>query len=121
MVEKLEEVSPGVYRTTEPLPVYGNWKTTIRLHKGSAVQGLAVYFPEDKAIPVKGVPAEPSFTRSFERDKELLQREQKSDVPGALVLLAYLTVLLIGIALYASMGWGLALLQRRLGAAAARA
>ena len=121
VVDKLEEVSPGVYRTTEPLPVYGNWKTTIRLHKGSAVQGLAVYFPEDKAIPVKGVPAEPSFTRSFERDKELLQREQKSDVPGALVLLAYLTVLLIGLALYASMGWGLALLQRRLGAAAARA
>ena len=74
-----------------------------------------VYFPEDKAIPVKGVPAEPSFTREFKRDKELLQREQKSDVPGALVLLAYLTVLLIGVALYASMGWGLALLQRRLG------
>jgi hypothetical protein len=121
VVEKLEEVSPGVYRTPVPLPVYGNWKTTIRLHKGNAVQGLAVYFPEDEAIPVKGVPAEPSFTRSFERDKELLQREQKSDVPGALVLLAYLTVLLIGIALYASMGWGLALLQRRLGAAAARA
>ena len=67
------------------------------------------------------MPAEPSFTRTFERDKELLQREQKSDVPGALVLLAYVTVLLIGIALYASMGWGLALLQRRLGAAAARA
>ena len=121
VVEKLEEVSPGVYRTTEPLPVYGNWKTTLRLHQGSAVQGMPVYFPEDKAIPVKGVPAEPSFTREFKRDKELLQREQKSDVPGALVLLAYLTVLFIGVALYASMGWGLALLQRRLGAAAARA
>ena len=115
MVEKLEEVSPGVYRTTAPLPVYGNWKTTLRLHQGSAVQGLPVYFPEDKAIPVKGVPAEPSFTREFKRDKQLLQREQKSDVPGALVLLAYLTVLVIGIALYASMGWGLAVLQRRLG------
>ncbi len=121
VVEKLEEVSPGVYRTTEPLPVYGNWKTTIRLHKGSAVQGLAVFFPEDEAIPVKEIPAEPSFTREFERDKELLQREQKSDVPGALVLLAYVTILLIGIGLYASMGWGLALLQRRLGARAARA
>ena len=66
VVEKLEEVSPGVYRTTEPLPVYGNWKTTIRLHQGNAVQGLAVYFPEDKAIPVKGVPAEPSFTRELQ-------------------------------------------------------
>ena len=119
VVEKLERVSRGVYRTTEPLPVYGNWKTTIRLQKGTAVQGLAVYFPEDKAIPVKAVPAEPSFTRAFTRDKKLLQREQKSDVPGALVVLAYLTVLLIGVALYASMGWGLALLQRKLGARAA--
>ncbi|MEA2133028.1 MAG: hypothetical protein QOC68_937 [Solirubrobacteraceae bacterium] len=113
-VEKLEKVSPGVYRTTKPLPVYGNWKTTIRLQKGTAVQGLPIYFPADKAIPVKGVPAQPSFTRSFKRDKQLLQREQKSNVPGALVLLAYLTVLLIGIALYASMGWGLALLQAKL-------
>jgi len=120
VVEKLEEVSPGVYRTTEPLPVYGNWKTTIRLHKRRAVQGLPVFFPEDEAIPVKEIPADPSFTRTFQRDVKLLQREQKSDVPGALVLLAYLTVLLIGIALYASMGWGLAMLQRRLGAAAAR-
>jgi hypothetical protein len=119
-VEKLQKVSPGVDRTTQPLLVYGNWKTTIRLHKGTAVQGLAVYFPEDKAIPVKGVPAEPTFTRSFKRDKQLLQREQKSDVPGAPVLIAYLTVLLIAIGLYGSMGWGLALLQRRLGARAAR-
>lgn len=114
-VEKLQKVSPGVYRTVKPMPVYGNRKTTLRLHTGTAVQGLAVYFPEDKAIPVKSVPADPSFTRSFKRNNQLLQREQKSDVPGALVLLAYLTVLVIGIALYASMGWGLALLQRRLG------
>jgi hypothetical protein len=120
-VAKLEKVSPGVWRTKEPLPVYGDWKTTIRLQKGTAVQGLAIYFPEDKAIPVKGVPAEPSFTRSFERDKKLLQREQKADVPGGLVLIAYLTVLIIGIGLYGSMGWGLAILQRRLGLGATAA
>ena len=93
-------------------------ETTLRLHKGTAVQGLAIYFPEDKAIPVKALPAEPTFTRTFTRDKKLLQREQKPDVPGALALLAYLTVLLIGVTLYASMGWGLALLQRKLGARA---
>ena len=65
---------------TEPMPVHGDWKTTLRLHSGSAVQGLAVYFPEDKAIPVKAVPAEPQFTREFQRDKKLLQREQKPGV-----------------------------------------
>jgi hypothetical protein len=118
VVAPLKKVSPGVWRTTAPLPVYGNWKTTIRLHKGTAVQGLAVYFPADSAIPVKGVPAERSFTRPFKRDKKLLQREQKPNVPGVLVLIAYLTVLLIAIGLYGSMGWGLALLQRKLGARA---
>lgn len=35
---------------------------------------------------------------------------------GALVLIAYLTVLLIGLGLYGSMCWGLALLQRKLSA-----
>ena len=79
-VAPMEEVSPGVWRSTEPLPVHGDWKSTLRLHKGFAVQGLAIYFPEDKAIPVKAVPAEPQFTREFQRDKKLLQREQKPGV-----------------------------------------
>ena len=99
-VAPLEEVSPGVYRSTEPVPVYGDWKSTLRLHEGFAIQGLALYFPEDKAIPVKGVPAEPAFTRSFKRDKELLQREQKPGVSGVLVLGAYLIVLLIFLGLF---------------------
>ena len=60
-VAPMEEVSPGTWRSTEPLPVYGDWKSTLRLHKGFAIQGLAVYFPEDKAIPVKAVPAEPQL------------------------------------------------------------
>ena len=114
VVAQLEEASGGVWRTTKPIPVYGNWKSSIRLHEGSAVQGLAVFFPADEAIPVKGIPAERTFTREFVLDKELLQREQKPDVPGALTLFAYLTVLLIGLGLYGSMGVGLSRLQRAL-------
>jgi hypothetical protein len=123
VVAPLEEVAPGVYETTEPLPVHGNWKSTIRLHQGTAVQGLAVYFPPDEAIPVEGIPAEATFTRDFVRDVDLLQREKKPGVSGALVAFAYITVLIIGLGLYASMGWGLRLLQRRLAAkpSAARA
>jgi hypothetical protein len=119
-VAPMEEVSPGVWRSTEPVPVYGNWKTTLRLHKGFAVQGLAIYFPADKAIPVGAVPAEPRFMREFQRDKKLLQREQKSGVSPALSVVAYLIVLLIFIGLYGSMGWGLALLQQRLATRAVR-
>jgi hypothetical protein len=115
-VAPMEETSPGVWRSTEPVPVYGDWKTTLRLHKGFAVQGLAVYFPEDKAIPVEAVPAEAKFTREFQRDKKLLQREQKSGVSPLLSVAAYIIVLLIFLGLYGSMGWGLALQQKRLGA-----
>jgi hypothetical protein len=119
-VAPMEEVSPGTWRSTEPLPVYGDWKSTVRLHKGIAIQGLAIYFPEDKAIPVKAVPAEPSFTREFQRDKKLLQREQKAGVSPLLSVVAYLIVLVIFLGLYGSMGWGLALLQQRLGTRALR-
>jgi hypothetical protein len=119
-VAPMDEVSPGVWRSTEPVPVYGNWKTTLRLHKGFAIQGLAIYFPEDRAIPVGAVPAEPRFTREFRRDKQLLQREQKSGVSPRLSAGAYLVVLLIFVGLYGSMGWGLALLQQRLATRAVR-
>jgi hypothetical protein len=119
-VAPLEEVSPGVWRSSEPVPVHGDWKTTVRLHKGFAIQGLAIYFPEDKAIPVGAVPAEPRFTREFQRDKKLLQREQKAGVSPALSVVAYAIVLLIFLDLYGSMGWGLALLQQRLATRAVR-
>jgi hypothetical protein len=112
VVSKLEEVSPGVWRSQEPLPVHGTWKSTLRLHRGNEVMGSAVYFPEDKAIPVKGVPATASFTRPFIDDKELLQREQKPDASGALVLVGYLIVLLIAIVLIGSIVAGLARLER---------
>jgi hypothetical protein len=120
VVSKLVKIGPGTYRNTEPLPVHGNWKTTLRLHKGFGVAGLPVYFPADPAIPVKGTPAPKQFTRSFKRDKKNLQREQKAGVPGFLTAAAYLVVLVIFLFLYGSMGWGLALLQQRLGTRAVR-
>jgi hypothetical protein len=114
VVAPMKKAGPGVWVTAKPIPVYGTWKSTLRLHKGRAVQGLAVFMPKDEAIPVKAIPADSNFTRSFQRDKKLLQREQKGDVPGFLTVFAYLTVLIIGLGLYASMGWGLARLQKSL-------
>jgi hypothetical protein len=120
VVAPLEERSPGVYRTTEPLPVYGTWKASIRLHQGTAIQGLPVYFPRDEAIPVREIPARLRFTREFVPDKELLRREEKGDVPGGLAAFANVTVLLIGLGLYGSMGWGLRRLQLALVPSSAR-
>ena len=51
---------------------------------------------------------------------QLLQRQQKPGVSGIVTAGAYLVVLLIFVFLYGSMGWGLALLQQRLGTRAVR-
>ena len=112
VVSDLREVSPGVYRTTEPMPVWGNWKTTLRLHKGDVVAGLPVFLPEDTAIPAKEVPAEAQMTRDFVLDKENLQREAKKGVPGFLTTAAYLIVLLIAIGITAGLAIGLQRMDR---------
>jgi hypothetical protein len=113
VVEELREVGPGEYRSTTPIPVYGNWKVTLRLHKDRTVAGLPVFMPEDPAIPVKEIPARPQFERTFVLDKKNLLREQKKGVSGALTLIAYLVVLAIGLGLVASLAWGLARFARR--------
>ena len=103
--EPLEEVSPGVYRTTEPLPVSGTWKAMIRLHDGRSLTALPVFFPRDDAIPAPEIPATASFTRECVTDHELLQREQKDGVPSWLSAAAYGTVLSITLAFLARFAW----------------
>jgi hypothetical protein len=106
VVDPLKRVGPGVYRTTEPIPVYGNWKTMVRFHKGNSLTALPIYLPRDAAIPVGEVPAPAHFTRSFGSEHELLQREQKGGSP-LLVALAYTTVAAITLSLLTLLAWAL--------------
>jgi len=108
VVDHLRPVAPGVYRTSKPIPVWGpNWKTTLRLHTGREVLGIPVYMPADPAIPAKQIPAPPQFTRTFQQDKKVLQREQKPGVSGALTLGAYLVVLAVALVVLGLLTWGL--------------
>jgi hypothetical protein len=95
---QLERIGDGVYRTPEPLPVYGKWKSALRIENGHTLLGVPIYAPADAAIPAPGVAAPPSFTRPLENDRRLLQRERKRDVPGWLWLTASLTVLALALA-----------------------
>ncbi len=106
IVNRLKRIGPGVYRTTEPIPVDGSWKTMIRLHHGSSLTAIPVYLPDDPAIPVEGVPASRSFTREFVADHKLLQREQKT-AAGWLWAMAYAVVLGIAVSFLALLAWGL--------------
>ncbi len=107
VVDRLKPVAPGVYRTTRPIPVHGQWKALIRLHAGRSLLGVPLYLPADPAIPARGVPASATFTRPLVRDKKILQREAK---PGAigLTLAAYGVVLAITAALLGFIVWALA-------------
>jgi hypothetical protein len=105
VLNDLEQISPGVWRTTEPVPVYGTWKALIRLHRDNVLSGVPIYLPEDTAIPAPAVPAKGSFERPFVDETQILQREQKDDVPGYLVALAYTVVAAIVLGLIALLGW----------------
>jgi hypothetical protein len=108
VVDRLKSLGGGVYATTEPIPVHGDWKALIRVHYGRALIGAPIYLPDDPAIPVKGVPAKAQMARPFERDKKILQREQKQGVPMWLSTLAPLVVLALYLAFAAALAWGVA-------------
>jgi hypothetical protein len=110
VVDRLERAGAGVYRTTQPLPVYGQWKTLIRLENGRALRAVPVYLPADSAIPAPKVAARAHFDRSFVRDKKILQRES---VGGALWLTvpAYLLLLAIVAGWLAALTWGMRRLE----------
>jgi hypothetical protein len=98
--------SPGVYRSATPVPVYGKWKTLLRLATVGSLQAVPIYMPADPAIPAKGVQALPTFTRSFVADKKVLQREA---VGGPVVLerIAYALLGVIALIWIATMSFGL--------------
>jgi hypothetical protein len=113
VVDPLKPIGNGVYRIDKPIPVYDNWKVTLRLQKGRTVASVAIFLPKDSAVPVPEIPAKAHFTRSFVRDKKNLQREQKKDVPGFLSTAAYLIVLAIFLGLFGALAWGLARFAQR--------
>ncbi len=106
ITDRLKRVSQGVYRSTQPVPVYGEWKTMVRLHVGRSIAGLPIYAPLDRAIPAPGVAAPARFERDFLSDRQLLQRELKPQTDW-ITNTAYGTVLVIALGLLAMLAWGL--------------
>jgi hypothetical protein len=114
VVDRLQKVGQGLYRSTKDLPVSGDWKSTIRLHRGREIAGLPIYMPKDAAIPgAKEIPATPQFTRPFITDKKLLQREVKQDVAGWLWTAASMVVLFLYVVFLTANAWGVARVARR--------
>lgn len=105
-VDRLERTGPATYRTTEPMPLDGTWKTLVRIHDGRALAAVPVFLPEDAAIGAKELPAEPRFTRDVQGEQPILQRELKQDVPGWMWAAASSVVLACTLVLVLALGWG---------------
>ncbi len=107
-VDRLQRIGAGRYRTTKPVPVHGEWKAMLRLHTADGLAVMPIFLPEDSAIPAAEVPATAAFTREFQGEKQVLQREAKDDVAGWLQGAGYALVLAIAGGLLLALAWGLA-------------
>jgi hypothetical protein len=72
--QPMVRVADGTYVSRGPVPISGDWKTFVRLHRGNKMMALAVYMPGDPEIGAEPIPAGDRTDR-FVRDTELLMRE----------------------------------------------
>ena len=111
-ITQLREVAAGRYETERPVPVAGpDWKTTLRLAKGSNMAAIPVYLP---ASPESGRPAEALKVRdqAFGSETFLLQREATGGEPWVETL-AY-SILAGIVALWLALtAWSVKLTERR--------
>ena len=105
-VDTLENVGPGHYRSTTPLPVSGTWKTLLRVHDGRTLAAVPIYLAGDPGIGAEEVPAEAQFTRPLVSEITILQRERSPDIPQSLWLIGCLVVLFCTLAMISGIAWG---------------
>jgi hypothetical protein len=93
----MEEVEPGVWRSADPIPVEGLWKSLLRLHRnGTEMMAVPIWFPDDPSIGEPEIPAV-DRTADFASESQFLLRETEEG-NGWLspVVHAYLALVLIG-------------------------
>jgi DNA-binding transcriptional MerR regulator len=72
-VNHLVPAGDGSYRTTQPMPLSGTWKTLVRLQDGRVLTAVPIYLPADAAIgkpcndPISGGRDRPSPPRDPRR------------------------------------------------------
>ena len=106
MIDKLAKVGPGHYRSTQPVPVWGEWKTLLRVQDGRTMTAVPIWEPADAAIPAPEVPALASSTRPFVLEVTILQRERDQSAPAWLFTAGGIVVLIFTLMVIAALTWG---------------
>ena len=50
VVDRLQSLGDGIYRSTEPIPLHGTWKSGLRLQQGRARGAVPIRLPADDAL-----------------------------------------------------------------------
>ncbi|HET9888927.1 MAG TPA: hypothetical protein VFQ42_00355 [Mycobacterium sp.] len=106
VIDRLEKVGPGHYRSTQPVPVWGEWKTLLRVQDGRTMTAVPIWEPADAAIPAPEVPALASSTRPFVLEVTILQRERDQSAPAWLFTAGGIVVLFLTLMVIAGLTWG---------------
>jgi hypothetical protein len=113
-VTHLRRVGPGRYESDRAIPVGGNWKSMLRLARGSHLMGLAVYLPPSPQSGRPGVAVAPR-SAALTSDTFLLQREATGG-PAWLQTVAYAVLAVVVAVWLALVAWALGLAEPRDGA-----
>jgi hypothetical protein len=106
VIDRLNKVGPGHYRSTQPVPVWGSWKTLLRIQDGYTMTAVPIYEPADDAIPAPEVPALASSTRPFVQEVTILQRERDQNAPLWLFTAGSIVVLFLTLMVISALTWG---------------
>jgi hypothetical protein len=106
VIDRLETVGPGHYRSTQPIPVWGSWKTLLRVQDGTTMAAVPIYLPADGEIPAPEVPALATTARNFVDEVTILQRERYPTATRWLFTVGSGVILALALALVAALVWG---------------
>jgi hypothetical protein len=107
----LRGVGRGRYVTERPVPVGGNWKTMLRLAKGTHLMALPVYLPPAPQSGRAGVPVAPR-SGPMASDTFILQREARGG-PAWLTTTAYAILAIVVAVWLGLLTWALGLAEPR--------
>lgn len=105
-IDWLKRVGPGHYVSTEPVPVWGSWKTLLRVQDGRTMTAVPIWAPADDAIPAPEIPAMASSNRPFVLEVSILQRERDPNVPAWLFTAGGIVVLIFTLMVISALTWG---------------
>jgi hypothetical protein len=106
VIDPLDRVGPGHYISTQPIPVWGTWKTLLRVQDGRTMTAVPIWAPADDAIPAPEIPAMASSTRPFVLEVTILQRERDPNVPAWLFTAGGIVVLVFTLMVITALTWG---------------